>query len=82
MGERLSTAEAENVVVDIIRGLIKRRGTDVPEITPESALAADLDMDSLELAELSAALEDRMGRDPYSEGIVPATVADLTGFYA
>lgn len=75
-------ADAESIVKDIIGGLLRRRGADVPEITPDSALTADLGLDSLELAELSAALEDSMGRDPYSEGLVPETVGELTGFYA
>lgn len=69
------------VVVDILGGLIRRRGDEPREITAESALTADLDLDSLELAELSAALEDKFGDDPYSKGIVPVTVGELTGFY-
>lgn len=75
-------ADAERFIVDTIRTLIKRRGAEPPEITTESRLAPDLDLDSLELAELSAALEDEMGSDPYSEGIVPSTVGELVAFYA
>ncbi len=74
--------DAEQVIVNTIRGLIQRRGAEPPEITDASALAADLDMDSLELAELSAALEDELGSDPYSQGIVPVTVGELKSFYA
>lgn len=75
-------ADAEKVIVALISGLIERRGDDVPEITAESTIAGDLDLDSLELAELSAGLEDALGRDPYSQGQVPATVGELSGFYA
>jgi acyl carrier protein len=75
-------ANAGQIIVDTIRGLIERRGDVPPEITDASAIAADLDLDSLELAELSAALEDELGKDPYSEGIIPVTVGELTGFYA
>lgn len=75
-------ADAERVIVDTIRALITRRGAVPPEISPDSVIGADLDLDSLELAELSAALEDELGRDPYSEGIVPNTVGELTAFYA
>jgi acyl carrier protein len=73
--------DAGQVILSTIRGLIERRGAQPPEIGDASALAADLDMDSLELAELSAALEDELGRDPYSEGIVPVTVGELRAFY-
>jgi acyl carrier protein len=41
----------------------------------------DLHFDSLEVAELSATLEDDLGRDPYSEGLVPRTVAEVVAFY-
>ncbi|MTD43089.1 acyl carrier protein [Conexibacter sp. W3-3-2] len=74
-------AEPTQVIVELIKGLIERRGDEPPEITPESRIAADLDLDSLELAELSAGLEDAFGRDPYSEGIVPATVGELVAYF-
>ena len=75
-------ADAEQFIVENIRMLIERRGTVPPEITPASVISGDLDLDSLELAELSAALEDEFGSDPYSEGTVPNTVGELTAFYA
>ena len=74
-------ADAQALIVDTIRELLERRGAAAIAIVPESKLTADLDLDSLELAELSAVLEDELGRDPYSEGIVPETVAELVAFY-
>ncbi|MGE4428267.1 MAG: phosphopantetheine-binding protein [Solirubrobacteraceae bacterium] len=74
--------EAEGIIHNIVRGLIERRGDVPPESHDASTLGDDLGLDSLDLAELSAALEDRFGRDPYTAGIVPATVGELTGFYA
>jgi acyl carrier protein len=73
---------ADQTILDLIRGLIERRGDSPPEIGAELKLTDDLGLDSLELAELSAGLEDALGRDPYSEGIVPETVGELTGYYA
>ena len=75
-------ADAEKFIVETIRGLIERRGAVPPEITAASVMTTDLDLDSLELAELSAALEDELGSDPYSEGTIPNTVGELTAFYA
>jgi acyl carrier protein len=72
----------ENTIHDAIRTLLKRRGDESTEVTAESRLADDLDLDSLELAELSAALEDDLGSDPFSEGILPVTVAELVAYYA
>ncbi|WP_354697390.1 hypothetical protein DSM112329_03015 [Paraconexibacter sp. AEG42_29] len=76
------TQGPEQTITDTIRELITRRGDTPPEITHESKIGPDLDLDSLELAELSAALEDELGSDPYSQGIIPATVGELVAFYA
>ncbi len=76
-----TTADAQSTIIDTIRELLERRGADTSGITLTSKLTADLELDSLELAELSAVLEDDLGRDPYSEGIVPETVAELVAFY-
>jgi acyl carrier protein len=75
------TSDSQQVVFDLIEMLLARRGATGLEVKPEARLAEDLDFDSLELAELSAELEDRLGRDPYSEGIVPERVGDLVAFY-
>ena len=72
---------AEQEITAAIRKVITQRGTPDLTITPEATLSRDLDFDSLELAELSAELEDRLGRDPYSEGIVPETVGELIQYY-
>ena len=68
-------------ILGAIHTLLERRGATGMEVAPKSKLAEDLGLDSLELAELSAVLEDELGRDPFSEGIVPDTVADLLDFY-
>jgi acyl carrier protein len=57
-----------------------RSGT---EVGPDTALFTDgLGLDSLETAELSAMLEDEFGTDPFSQGQMPDTVADLLAFSA
>lgn len=73
--------DAESTIRAAIETLLERRGATGLEITPEARLTEDLGMDSLELAELSSILEDDLGSDPYTEGIVPATVGELVGFY-
>jgi acyl carrier protein len=76
-----TSPDAEKTIIDEIQVLLERRGAAGIEIKPASKLAEDLGMDSLELAELSAALEDELGSDPYTEGFLPETVAELVGFY-
>ena len=73
--------EAEKTVVRTIRGLLKRRKQDAAPLDLDADLYDDLHLDSLEVAELSATLEDDLGRDPYSEGLAPRTVAEVVEFY-
>jgi acyl carrier protein len=73
--------DAETTIIGAIRTLLARRNQDGVEVTLASDLYDDLELDSLEVAELSAVLEDDLGHDPYSEGIVPRTVGELLAFY-
>lgn len=74
-------ADAEKTVVKAIRGLLKRRKQETTDVDLNADLYADLELDSLEVAELSATLEDDLGSDPYSEGETPRTVAEVVQFY-
>ena len=73
--------DAEKTVMSAVRGLLKRRKDRSVDVSLDSELYDDLQLDSLEVAELSATLEDDLGRDPYSEGLVPRTVAEVVDFY-
>src|SRR5215203_5100479 len=73
--------DPETFVVESIKMLLARRDERVGPVTLEASLHEDLDLDSLELAELSVMLEDHLGRDPYTEGIVPRTVGEIVAFY-
>ncbi len=42
---------------------------------------ADLEMDSLEIAELAGVLSDEFGSEPFSDGNFPETIAELAAFY-
>jgi acyl carrier protein len=74
-------ADAETTVLKAVRGLLRRR-KDAPTVVGlDSELYDDLKLDSLEVAELSATLEDDLGRDPYTEGLVPRTIGEVVEFY-
>jgi acyl carrier protein len=79
--ERDSAADAETTIRAAITTLLKRRRAENIEVATDSRLTDDLGLDSLELAELSAILEDDLGRDPYTEGIIPLTLGELVAFY-
>jgi acyl carrier protein len=74
-------SETEPTIVRLVRELVERREVADVKITLQSKLQEDLGFDSLELAELSAALEEELGSDPYSEGLTPQTIGELLAFY-
>lgn len=73
-------ADAEKTVLSAVKGLLRRKGKAV-DVGMDSELYGELGLDSLEVAELSAALEDDLGSDPYTEGQVPRTIAEVIEFY-
>ena len=81
MPDAETTVPVQAIIRDTIQRLLDQRGASGIEVRAESTLTADLGLDSLELAELSAVLEDEVGRDPFSEGIVPETVGELVAYY-
>ncbi|MEY2446741.1 MAG: hypothetical protein QOH79_217 [Acidimicrobiaceae bacterium] len=75
--------DARTTVLDAIGAIVARRiEVDLHvEVRAESDLYDDLELDSLEVLELSGALEDGLGRDPFTEGLAPRTVAEVIRFY-
>lgn len=73
--------DPSETVLATIRELLDRRDASDLEVTLDATLEDDLLMTSMEVAELSAVLEDTFGTDPYTEGFVPATVREVIAFY-
>lgn len=72
----------ETEIVSMIETLLQRQGSPTDGIVPEAHLYEEgLKLDSLSAAELSVMLENKFGKDPYSAGQIPQTVADIIGFY-
>lgn len=67
-----------------IRSFLKRQnisGAD-GDVDAETQLFGEgLGLDSLQTAELSIMLEEEIGRDPFSEGVLPQTVGEIIDFY-
>lgn len=69
-------------VEQIVRDFVARTKSEAGELALDTSLYADgAGLDSLETAELSAVLEDELGRDPFSEGAMPETIGDIVKFY-
>lgn len=73
-------SDPKTLVFDTITRMLRQRDHD-ETVTLDARLTEDLRMDSLELAELSAILEDEFGTDPYSEGLAPETVGGIVEFF-
>ena len=80
--DKPAAPDVAEVAQGAILRLLARREGEVPAVTADAHLQDDLDLDSLELAELSVMLEDEYGHDPYTAGVVPRTVAEIAAFYA
>jgi acyl carrier protein len=68
----LDRDQVAELVRDEIRQLLEERGEAVRTLSDTDNLAADLGFSSLDLAQLVAQLEQRIGEDPFTE-LVPIT---------
>ena len=74
--------DVQSSIVSLIRSMLEHSDKADIEITLDTQIHGEgLALDSLETAELSASLEDQMGSDPFSAGLMPATVAEIVAFY-
>lgn len=80
----LDRDQVAELVRDEIRQLLEERGEAAVTLSDTDNLAADLGFSSLDLAQLVAQLEQRIGEDPFTE-LVPITsvrnVRDLVDAY-
>ncbi|MFM7035514.1 MAG: acyl carrier protein [Planctomycetia bacterium] len=80
----MSVAVTEAVAA-AIRTVLRDTGRDVKSIAPDSLLAADLSIDSLDLAQTIVLLERSLGVDPFRSPSpvrpVVRTVSDLVDIY-
>lgn len=72
----------ENEIIAMLDALMTRQGLPTDGLNASAHLYEDgLGLDSLAAAELSAMLETKFGKDPYSAGQIPQFVSDLVSFY-
>lgn len=76
-------SQAHAVVVKILESLLEAADRTDVEVALDAPIHGDggLELDSLQTAELSAALEDELGSDPFSAGLMPETVGEIVAFY-
>ena len=75
--------DINNEIVEIIVTIRKHQGIRDDEFDLDSPLYdTGLGLDSLCVAELSAMLEKKYGKDTYTSGTLPQTVRDIVDFYS
>ena len=58
-------------IIDIVNDIRANKGLgSVTEVSPETSLREDLDLDSLDLAELTARIESKTGVDIFATDVV------------
>lgn len=72
----------ESVLLETLHALVRRRHGEDRAIHATSDFFDELELDSLDAAELSAILEESFGTDPYTEGLAPRNVGEVLGFYS
>lgn len=78
-------SDVHRAIHDVLAEILDQKGCSPVELRPELKLVDDLQLASLDLAQLVAMLELELGRDPFAQGIPFAgirTVADLHRAYA
>lgn len=75
----------ETVITDVIRDVVAQRQGEAPEVLAHDLLLVeDLGIRSLDLAQVVAVLESRLGTDPFATGVSITgirTVGDLCRAY-
>ena len=75
--------DLQGSILALIQSLLERSDKTDVTVALDTPIHGDgLGLDSLETAELSAMLEDEFGTDPFGEGLMPETVAEIVAFYS
>ena len=76
--------ENEQRIIKVIRAVFANKGTEPPDLVPDTVLDLSLGLQSIDFAELVVRLEREFGEDPFGEGDVPPirTIHDMAGLYA
>jgi acyl carrier protein len=74
---------SEIIVINLLRAIFENRGLAPPPLSPQTALAKSLGLNSLDFADLVIRLEEATGKDPFADGTLAQvqTISDLAALY-
>jgi acyl carrier protein len=75
-------ADAKKDAASTVRSFVARVKKPKNSVELDVSLYSEgIGLDSLDVAELSAVLEDEFGKDPFSNGLMPETIEEIVAFY-
>ena len=79
----MTAVSVRDVVLSVVLDVSRQRNPERTQTEPAHALGADLAFDSLDLAQVAAELEIRLGIDPFARHATSriVTVGDLIALY-
>jgi acyl carrier protein len=81
-GREAAMADQDRDAAATVRSFVARVKKRKKSVKLDVSLYSEgIGLDSLDVAELSAVLEDEFGADPFSDGLMPETIGDIVAFY-
>lgn len=79
----MTAGSVRDVVLSVVLDVSRQRDPERAQTEPAHSLASDLSFDSLDLAQVAAELEIRLGLDPFARHATSriVTVGDLIALY-
>ncbi|MCG3257600.1 MAG: hypothetical protein KAU62_15960 [Candidatus Heimdallarchaeota archaeon] len=82
----LSESDAKSItlkVMNVVKTIIKQKDNaiNIDFADTKKSLTNDFGFDSLDIAQLSALLEESLDSDPFSEGLILLTIDEIVNFY-
>ncbi len=75
-------ADSKHDAASTVRSFVARVKKRKKSVDLDVSLYSEgIGLDSLDVAELSAVLEDEFGMDPFSNGLMPETIGEIVAFY-
>lgn len=80
---KMNVDQVTSKIQHIVSVILKEKGIDTAKVESDASLYENgLGFDSMDAAVFSTMLDAEFGKDPYSVGEFPHTIADVIKFYA
>ncbi|HEX8186013.1 MAG TPA: hypothetical protein VF747_14715 [Blastocatellia bacterium] len=74
-------SDLQKTINDVVLQIIRQRSTVIAEVSNEQRLVADLSFSSLDIAQLVAVLEFKLGLDPFATQVAVTNIRTVGDLY-